>query len=368
MQDDNSVKVINRVINNYLETHSSIRCLFNEQSDSVEMVSFFGANFNAIYETAINLFREDKEMQNGYYIKCLNYIKLDFDDFIEKRRLKSYQKRLLVATMIYSIVSRDLKMDELSIDNWNLIHNDGKQWYRGQADCQWHLIPSMFRNLGNIFPKEKRIDMHEIEQIYTNNGMLKRWEQVFNSSEIDYRFLSYMQHSISYSPLLDFSSSFPTAVSFSLCNRSSINNFAYKDSSVFQIEVSNDRLINPDVDNLPNNFFINYIPNKYTIGTSILGKPITSYDDFLRALTPEYVMIDTVNNDRMRYQNGRFIFFYNYLSLQGMVCTWLNKDLHVTKYRIRKEEKNKYCDQLREEYPYLMVDKMMNPYNYFSDQ
>ena len=93
-----------------------------------------------------------------------------------------------------------------------------------------------------------------------------------------------------------------------------------------------------------------------------------TYDDIIKALTPEFVMIDTVSNDRMKYQNGRFIFFYNYLSLQGTVCTWLNKDLHVTKYRIRKDEKNHWCDKLRRDYPYLMVDKMMDPYSYFSDQ
>ena len=113
MQDDNSVKVINRVINNYLETHSSISCLFNEQSDSGEMVSFFGANFNAIYEAAINLFREDKEMQNGYYTNCLNYIRLGFDDFIEKRRLKPYQKKFVCICKLLAAIMESF-LDVLS--------------------------------------------------------------------------------------------------------------------------------------------------------------------------------------------------------------------------------------------------------------
>ena len=79
-------------------------------------------------------------------------------------------------------------------------------------------------------------------------------------------------------------------------------------------------------------------------------------------------MIDIVRNDRMKYQHGKFLFFYNYLSIQGTICTWLNKDLRVTKYRINKNEKDRWCDKLRKEYPYLMIEKMMNPYSYFSDQ
>lgn len=93
-----------------------------------------------------------------------------------------------------------------------------------------------------------------------------------------------------------------------------------------------------------------------------------TYNDIIKELTPDFVMIDAVNNDRMRYQNGKFVFFYNYLSIQGTVCTWLNRDLNVTKYRIKKDEKSKLCDKLKKDYPYLLVDKMMNPYSYFSDQ
>ena len=353
--------IVEKVINNYLDAHSSLRGLFNEHSNSVDVFCFFQKNFNDIFSTMGRLFHENKETQNHLdplYSDYLNYIEEDYSIAIEKHQLKTYQKRMIVATMIYKLVSNDLTIDDLPIDYMVLENNDGKHWYRGQSDYKWDLSPSMFRNLGNVFSKEITINKRTIEDVYAKNGM----------SKIDYAFLSYMQHSIAYSPLLDFTSAFPSALSFALSNRSAVNDFAYKDSSVFQIEVTNNRMRTTDFHDLPDGFYIDYVPNKYAIGTSVLGKNMLTYDDIIEALTPEFVMIDVETNDRMKYQHGKFILFYNYLSLQGTVCTWLNNDLQVTKYRIRKEEKNRWCDELRKNYPYLMVDKMMDPYRYFSDQ
>ena len=371
MKEENISKVVEKVINNYLDAHSNLRGLFNEYSNSIGVFYFFQKNFNVIFGTMGRLFHENKEEQNhldSLYSNYLNYIETDYSIAIKKRQLKTYQKRMIVATMIYKLVSNDLTIGDLPIDYTDLENNDGKHWYRGQSDYKWDLTPSMFRNLGNVFSKEITINKRTIENVYAENGMLDKWEKVFKTSKIDYAFLSYMQHSIAYSPLLDFTSDFPTALSFALSNRSAVNDFSYKDSSVFQIEVTNNRMRTTDFHDLPDSFYIDYVPNKYAIGTSILGKTMLTYDDIIEALTPEFVMIDAETNDRMKYQHGKFILFYNYLSLQGTVCTWLNKDLHVTKYRIRKEEKNRWCDKLRKDYPYLMVDKMMDPYRYFSDQ
>lgn len=371
MKEEKISKVVDRITNNYLNAHSNLSSLFNEQTNTVEVYSFYQRNFSTIYSTMGRLFHEDTEYQNhlnDLYSDYLSYIETESSKPIEKKQLKLYQRKMIVATMIYILTGKDYTMDDYPVDMLDLERNDGKHWYRGQSDYQWHLSPSMFRNLGNVFSKETVVNKQTIEDIYAKNGMLDKWRKVFKTSKIDYKFLSYMQHSIAYSPLLDFTSDFPTALSFALSNRSAVNNFAYKDSSVFQIEVTDNNRLGADCVDLPYGFYINFLPDKYAIGTSILGKPMHTYEDIIKALTPEFVMIDTVSNDRMKYQNGRFIFFYNYLSLQGTVCTWLNKDLHVTKYRIRKEEKNRWCDKLRKDYPYLMVDKMMDPYRYFSDQ
>lgn len=371
MKDEKISSVVEKVINNYLDAHSNLGSLFNEQTNTVEVYSFYQRNFNTIFSTMGHLFYEDLEYRNrlnDLYSDYLNYVEKELGNSIEKRQLKLYQRKMIVATMIHILIGKDYTVDDYPVDLLNLEKNDGKHWYRGQSDYNWHLTPSMFRNLGNVFSKETAINKQTIEDIYAKNGMLDKWRTVFKTSRIDYKFLSYMQHSIAYSPLLDFTSDFPTALSFALSNRSDINSFAYKDSSVFQIEVTDNNRLIADFEDLPYNSYINFLPEKYAIGTSILGKPMHTYDDIIKALTPEFVMIDTVSNDRMKYQNGRFIFFYNYLSLQGTVCTWLNKDLHVTKYRIRKDEKNHWCDKLRRDYPYLMVDKMMDPYSYFSDQ
>ena len=114
--------------------------------------------------------------------------------------------------MIHILIGKDYTIDDYPVDLLNLEKNDGKHWYRGQSDYQWHLTPSMFRNLGNVFSKETAINKQTIEDIYAKNGMLDKWRKVFKTSKIDYKFLSYMQHSIAYSPLLDFTSDFPTAL------------------------------------------------------------------------------------------------------------------------------------------------------------
>lgn len=369
MKEYNIGKIVDIVLDEYLDAHSNLRRLFDEQSN--DSFRFFKNNFNDIFSIMGHLYHENQKPQKEItvqYSDYLDFIESEFSNLNDKRNFKSYQKRMIVATMIYKLVSNDLTIDDLSIDYTDLENNDGAHWYRGQTDYIWDLTPSMFRNLENVFSKETTINKRTIENVYAENGMLDKWKKVFKTSKIDYAFLSYMQHSIAYSPLLDFTSDFPTALSFALSNRSAVNNFAYKDSSVFQIEVTNNRMRTTDFYDLPDSFYIDYVPNKYAIGTSIHGKTMLTYDDIIEALTPEFVMIDAETNDRMKYQHGKFILFYNYLSLQGTVCTWLNKDLHVTKYRIRKEEKNRWCDKLRKDYPYLMVDKMMDPYRYFSDQ
>lgn len=369
---NNEIKnLIENIVRDYLDDHSDLRKLFNEESSNKDVLSFFKDNFDDIYAIMGRLFHEHEQTKkrlNDLYDDYLSYIESDWFDSINSKNLKTYQKRMIVATMIYLILEKDLTIDDLPIDYYYLEKNNGKYWYRGQSDYQWHLMPSMFRNLGNVFTNETRINTKTIEQIYFDNGIIDKWNRIFSTSKIDYRFLSYMQHAISYSPLLDFTSDFPVALSFSLSNRGSINDFAYKDASIYQIEVRNNQTSDVNTQIMPNDFYIDFVPNKYVIGTPILGRSMKTYSDIIKALTPEFVMIDSETNDRMRYQKGRFLFFYNYLSFQGTIFTWLNKDLHVTKYRIKKDEKNSWCDELRKNCPYLMVDKMMNPYNYFSDQ
>lgn len=312
MDKKSTEKVVEQIVNDYLVDHSDLRLLFDEDSKSYQNTLFSINNIETIINIMGRLFQESeltKYYFNVSYSQYINYIESEYDQIIKKNQLRITQRRMIIATMIYLLTSNDFSINDLPIDKTDFVNNDGKHWYRGQSDYTWHLTPSMFRNLSNVFTKETSIDIKTIEQIYSYNGILKKWEDVFKEKKIDYKFLSYMQHSISYSPLLDFTADFPTAVSFSLSNRGSVNDFAYKDSAVFEIEVEKNQMINAEKDDLPANFSIDYIPNKYVIGTSILGKPMRTYDDIIKALKPNFVMIDTASNDRMKYQKGKFIFF-----------------------------------------------------------
>lgn len=107
---DDISKIIDEITNDYLSAHSDLRRLFNDESDAKDMFSFFMKNFSEIYSAMGRLFRENKKYGNDYgqlYEKYLNYLEKDMTESREKKRLKSIQKRMLTATLINILVSRD---------------------------------------------------------------------------------------------------------------------------------------------------------------------------------------------------------------------------------------------------------------------
>lgn len=87
MKEENISKVVEKVINNYLDAHSNLGSLFNEQTNTVEVYSFYQRNFNTIFSTMGHLFHEDLEYRNhlnNLYSDFLNYIETELGNSIEK--------------------------------------------------------------------------------------------------------------------------------------------------------------------------------------------------------------------------------------------------------------------------------------------
>ena len=76
-----------------------------------------------------------------------------------------------------------------------------------------------------VGPKEysgKQITYKELFDIYNKRNLIGRYNDVFGYSRVDYQFCSFMQHSVSYSPYLDFSEDVKIALSFA-CNNDTIS-------------------------------------------------------------------------------------------------------------------------------------------------
>ena len=373
---------VNKVIiclDYFLSSHSNLSALFSEKGYKRSDVSvFYMTNIDSILSLLIDIFENwfPANLLNSELItrsmasKCARWIRSHYNDGNSSLIFHTLHKKMIKAALVRLLANEDLTIGDFSSIDEESNNENKNYWYRGQSDYDWFLTPSLLRNLNNVFSKETHIDSNVIYDLYSKGGMMGRWNSVFNSNTINYDFLSYMQHAISYSPLLDFTSDCRVALSFSLGNKASINDFGYKDSAIYKLEVQDDKKKRSNLNSSQflSNFSIDYLPHPYTIGSPINGKQMNTLQDIRDELTPDYVMLDSVCNDRMRYQNGRFVLFYNYFSIQGKVCTWLNKNLRLSKLRVKVSDKPKHCKDLAAKCPHLLMKKMMDPYCFFSDQ
>lgn len=154
-----------------------------------------------------------------------------------------------------------------------------------------------------------------------------------------YNKYAFMQHSCSYSPLVDFTKEPIVATSFALSNTSRVNDFRNEDSAVFCSINTRDNL---DVINhrwearnfLVNEFYLQVIDAKaIKLGKDyVLRKAdgssrvlcFNSIDKLLDALTPKIKIIDITTNDRMLYQSGVFVCFYDCVCLRDFIAYELN--------------------------------------------
>lgn len=216
------------IIKNYLE--------FNNYDDLVEQVAvYFMANklpdkdtiFNNLKQI-INLFSDYcasdfydsecvEEIYSGvyevktfYFESQLSYLKHFPSNDNEKR------EALLLHLLLILFVS--FKYFELNLEvTHNLdklvsnleqrigaVQNQHIFWYRGVTNFDYDLIPSMYRDLSS--GEHHIIDNNKILSFYERNKLLTEYKNIFDSDfNINNDFLTYMQHSIAYSPLIDFS-------------------------------------------------------------------------------------------------------------------------------------------------------------------
>src|SRR5690554_2939179 len=183
-------------------------------------------NFSLVYEVFNNVIENEKVI----------HITVSIHVFFRLFKMKHYIEKQL--TDIEDII----KYDE----------QDNIVWYRGQTNTNWQLVPSFFRSA-------KRTALWTWSDIYKDYkskpskvSLINKLNEVdIDTKSFPYKTAAFIQHSIGYSPLIDFSRSSKVALSFALSNASSMVNYYGDDACVYVLELNNYRILTEleDVDN-----------------------------------------------------------------------------------------------------------------------
>ncbi|MFA6377399.1 MAG: FRG domain-containing protein, partial [Acholeplasmataceae bacterium] len=219
------------------------------------------------------------------------HITIDIHIFFRLYKMKHYTEKQL--NNIEDIISYDNK--------------DGIVWYRGQTNTNWQLVPSFFRNAKNSF----LWSWSEIYKDYNSKPSKVSLINKLNEVDIDtasfpYKTAAFIQHSIGYSPLIDFTRSPEVAISFALSNGSSMVNYYGDDACVFVLELNGYKILSDlnEIDNVMSSsktqvfrkseLIINLLSNQMWLDLMI-GK-----------ISSTIHLINRPTNDRMMFQKGTF--------------------------------------------------------------
>lgn len=356
--------------------------------------------------TEIEMFLHDVENRkyiDEFFIKIKYLFNIDINqnEIVSEANISYY--RLLVKCICANAILEYNKEQEISIKNNNLTEDtfdeiyikynginkyinekSNKVFFRGQSDFNWNLIPSFFRNYSFTTDFDGEIvDLKRLYDKYNTAGLVEKYNKTIAENRIngyldlDYGFISYMQHSVSYSPLIDITSKIEIAVQFALGNKSDVNNYLGKHSAVFAF--SKEKTYNYDDESTINNLLLNnfkVIVLKKKLEPGTIMKVTTSKDsvedlDFrtipkiIEKLTPKFIIIEKMKNDRMKYQHGKFILFYDYVLVNDSVPYLLNRDIKSSKLKIMRQSKNALYATINKRWSQYNMDYLLNPYDYF---
>lgn len=368
-------------------------------SDMIYNFLFQGKNFCGFkkYFYSLDIFRETNFDFYGDFVgKCQT--KNTFYGLYEISNASEYFS-LLVKCLLYKRLNYEFQFD-IEKDSNNEIdftdniismqEQDGTcLMFRGQQKYAWDLTPSLIRDL--VLPKRKGLflDAKSLRFLYNEGGisdsLLAKYERCFGSdpfnpnSVINYRLLAWMQHAVSYSPLLDFTSSYPVALSFAI-KENNPGNFLYDDSAIYILKLSKNDEIKQDkenyVDQILNSMYVAVLKSKIKPGSYLTihdylnvkhDLDFSTYENILKCLMPKYIFIDIPTHDRMIRQKGKFVLFYDYVSIKGKMFPITENMMYIHKHKINVEDKPKLLAYIRQKWPDIKNSYLMDPYSIFND-
>ncbi len=258
---------------------------------------------------------------------------------------------------------KDIESYDEFIINFSETSNS-KYWYRGHTKIDYELLPSIYRDtlLDTDF-----FTLSRIESDYIDKGLWNKLQKALDSVSLKYNEIAFIQHSIGYSPLLDFTKNPFISLSFCLSHYGDIASFFHHSGAIFEL----------DVDGL--NVIDNYKDADRTVKCQeaevLKGKPYISSiikSEMWNRLVFRHEestvhLIDVVTNDRMRYQKGTFLLFDKILVVGNRMLMSDRKESfmssRITKYNIKKSIK--FFEDFQKNKPQFQIKYLMNPYQYF---
>ena len=239
--------------------------------------------------------------------------------------------------------------------------------YRGQSNFSFGLLPSIYRELDY----NGIIDYDKLQELYQKNSMLNKYDLLFNSHTIDYSFVSFMQHAPQYSPLLDFSKEKDIALIFATNSQDkNYNSYQNLDCSLYTMSL-NSKNNREYLDFKGHN--IQFYKEKLKYNSTIFGKPLVLCS--LKDFEVDYQTCLFPTNDRMKYQQGAFLYVHKCVIANGKMFFPLSQGF-ITKQRIYSEKniKKKHLQSKQETYknivqnkPFYDLEHLLDPYLFFSE-
>ena len=367
--------------------------LANYNTDELFIAFFDKSNYkyydeakSVIYEHAIlvnrtsNIFLYASEVEN-YIHKVLDYYVFGDSVHLIKHKRGVYYLLKLSVFLGYRRLIKPKEQKYVSSFDDVIKDKRNNTYYRGQIDSNWRISPSVLRDLN----KSVVFDDNYYFRLLNKTKLEDKYNDLIRTSHYYEKYSKYafMQHALSFSPLIDFTKEKEIATSFALSNPSQINVLENHESAVFDIKVDSNNRIEDKIDAydfLKKDFKIDVINSdtfvlgkKYKLkGFDDSGKEyekiicISSIDDLLERFRPKYKLFDIPVNDRMKYQKGVFICFYDCIALKTRICYELNSDIDLYKSLIKTADKK---DILKGIYKNRKYDQehLLDPYLFFTE-
>jgi hypothetical protein len=255
-----------------------------------------------------------------------------------------------------------------SLDEYISVLNHFKEsngiinYFRGQSNSNWNLIPSCLRNIDQtktwVYTFEDLVDQYSLINVHA------LYKKIIDPTRDEYQMVSFLQHAISFSPLIDFTLNFQVATYFALNNYIKINDFSNQDAAIFIIrDLKKTReLSSAELKDLKIGIYSN--------GKKTYKDYKEIYDKMGRLFgnDAQFSFSSKVTNDRMRYQQGTFILFNNYIVDNINTSIIHDKDgFFITKMVIDKKIKKDIWEYLNKHEPEYKIKYLLNPYLIFNE-
>lgn len=316
--------------------------------------------------------------------RIIEYINSEEGKLSDTKTKLYYLLKLAFVVAFYQRLFERLDKKIDNIESLEGVKNfEDYHYFRGQTDFEWRMSPSILRNL----KLDIVLDDNYYFKLLNEIGLEQKFNDLIKptgfSVENKYNKYAFIQHSCSYSPFIDFTKDSIIATSFALSNSNRLNDFRNADSSIICMRFREERIENIIKDKktarsfikndlklkvLNSDFFV--FGKTYELTNSDETKVslhIDSIDKLLDAMTPKYKVLDIPTNDRMIYQKGLFICFYDCLCLKDFIAYELCPDLFFTKVCIQKRKKRGILERIYKNYRQYDPEHLMDPYLFFKE-